>query len=114
MNKYLSLIAVLQLAALLSLAQPIVEHLLTENRTNPIGLDIREPRFSWQLSTLAGGRETTDRNVRQTAYEINVSAQSNGKGILWNSGKISSGQSVHLPYGGPALQSGKRYTWRVR
>ncbi len=89
------------------LAQPTVQHLRTENRTNPIGLDSRQPRFSWQL-------EAPGRNELQTAYEIRISTQRNDKALLWNSGKVVSAQSVHIVYAGPALQSGKRYTWQVR
>ena len=33
---------------------------------------------------------------------------------MWKSGKIKSDQSVHVPYTGAALQSGKKYTWQVR
>lgn len=105
--KHLSLIAAILFAVFISTAQPIVQHLLTENRTNPIGLDIRLPRFSWQI-------QAPGRGELQVAYEINVSTQANGKGIVWQSGKLSSDQSVHVPYAGPALQSGKKYYWRVR
>ena len=59
-------------------AQVKVDHLLTENLNNPIGLDVKEPRFSWQLTS-------NKRNVAQTAFEIKVS---NGKATAWNSGKI--------------------------
>jgi alpha-L-rhamnosidase len=85
-------------------AQVKLQNLLTENQTNPIGLDVQQPRFSWQLVS-------DQRNVSQTAYEIIVS---NGKGTMWKSGKVMSDQSVHVPYGGTALQSGRKYTWEVR
>ncbi|HTI11916.1 MAG TPA: family 78 glycoside hydrolase catalytic domain [Puia sp.] len=105
--KYLFLIAALQMSIIFSIAQPTVQHLLTENRVNPIGLDSRLPRFSWQL-------QAAERNENQVAYEIKVSAGPNGKSMLWQSGKVESGQSVHVAYGGPALQSGKKYYWQVR
>lgn len=85
-------------------AQVKVQRLLTENMTDPIGLDVRQPRFSWQL---AGDQ----RNIEQTAYEINVSE---GKTNVWKSGKVMSDQSVHVPYAGKPLQPGKKYTWQVR
>ncbi|MBZ5858790.1 family 78 glycoside hydrolase catalytic domain [Flavihumibacter profundi] len=85
-------------------AQITVQHLLTENRDNPIGLDIAQPRFSWQLSSPA-------RNTLQTAFEITVLS---GKTAVWNSGKQNSGQSVQVPYQGQALKSNQQYTWRVR
>src|SRR6187399_3179137 len=85
-------------------AQVKVVNLLTENQTNPIGLDVQQPRFSWQL-------ESEQRNISQTAYEITVSGS---KGSVWKSGKITSDRSVQVPYAGTVLQSGKKYTWQVR
>jgi len=105
--KKITLIAAMHVLAFCSFAQPSVQQLRTENRTSPIGLDNRQPRFSWQL-------EAPDRNELQTAYEIRVSTQHGDKSPLWNSGKVSSPQSLHVVYGGPALQSGKRYVWQVR
>jgi alpha-L-rhamnosidase len=81
-----------------------VVHLLTENQANPIGLDQKTPRFSWQLSL---GK----RNTNQVAYEINVYA---GKTFLWKTGKVLSDQSVQVIYAGSQLQSGKKYNWQVR
>lgn len=85
-------------------SQVEASNLLTENLVNPIGLDINKPRFSWQLVS-------DRRNVYQTAYEIKVS---DGNSVKWNSEKITSDQSVHIPYAGSALQSGKKYQWQVR
>lgn len=91
-------------------AQVTVKNLLTEYLSNPIGIDMAQPRFSWQL-------QSDRRNVQQSAYELMVdkAANTGNKRIsLWRSGKISSSQSVHVRYGGPALQSGKKYYWQVR
>jgi alpha-L-rhamnosidase len=109
MTKNLSLTAAMLLLVFFSpvSAQLSVQHLLTENLKNPIGLDSKLPRFSWQL-------EAAERNELQTAYEIRISKGSNGKEPLWNSGKVSSSQSRHIVYGGPGLQSGKKYYWQVR
>ncbi|NND32419.1 MAG: family 78 glycoside hydrolase catalytic domain, partial [Saprospiraceae bacterium] len=85
-------------------AQITVDHLLTENLKNPVGLDNEAPRFSWKL---LGQR----RGIMQSAYEINVFQ---GEELLWNSGKISSSQSIYVPYTGPKLQSDSRYGWQVR
>jgi alpha-L-rhamnosidase len=92
------------LCTLATQAQLSVKNLLTENRVNPIGIDSRQPRFTWQLAS-------NKRNVLQTAYEINITQ--NNK-TIYNSGKIASAQSVLVPYAGSALESGKRYTWKVR
>src|SRR6266705_61806 len=81
-----------------SSAQVRIQNLLCENKVNPIGLGILNPRFSWQLVS-------DKRNTAQTAYEIIVSniAGKNGKSV-WSSGKIASQQSVYVPYSGSALQ----------
>src|SRR6187399_1801283 len=104
MRKYYLLFFVLILIATVTNAQVKIQYLLCENQTNPIGLDVQQPRFSWQLVS-------DERNISQTAYEIIVSS---GKVAAWKSGKIMSDRSVHVPYTGTALQSGKKYTWEVR
>ena len=40
-----------------------VKALRTEYKINPVGIDIKEPRLSWQI-------QTNQRNTLQTAYEI--------------------------------------------
>jgi alpha-L-rhamnosidase len=107
MKKFVHLL-LLQCFALLSAAQVTVKNPLTENLTNPLGLDV-QPRFSWQLVS-------EKRNVMQTAYEIRVSdSPSNlAKANVWSTGKVNSDQSRFVVYGGPALQSGKKYFWQVR
>jgi alpha-L-rhamnosidase len=104
MTKKILLPALLQLCMLAGFAQVKIQHLLTENLTNPIGLDVPQPRFSWQLAS-------DKRNVVQTAYELKVSAD---KGLVWNSGKVSSNQSVQVPYAGATLETDKKYTWELR
>ncbi len=65
-----------------------VSNLLTENRIDPIGLDVSNPRFSWQLIS-------DKRNVMQTAYEIKLAE---GKQTLWSSGKVLSDSSAYVAY----------------
>ncbi|MEO7766506.1 MAG: alpha-L-rhamnosidase, partial [Ferruginibacter sp.] len=88
-------------------AQLNVQNPLLENQSNPIGIDILNPRFSWQISS-------DKRNILQSAYEIKVTQSKNGKAPFWNSGKVTSAQSVHVPYSGPTLQSAQEYYWQVR
>jgi len=87
-----------------SIAQTSVQNLLVENRTNPIGLDISQPRFNWQL--ISG-----QRNVYQTAYEIKLTV---GKKSVWSTGKVNSEASVQVEYQGPSLESGTSYSWQVK
>jgi alpha-L-rhamnosidase len=88
-------------------SQVTVSHLMTENMSDPIGLDCSNPRLSWQL-------DAPDRNELQTAYEVRVSERPDGRSYLWQSGKVTSDRSVQVPYDGPALQAGKSYFWQVR
>ena len=107
MNKRLSIFLLLLVAAVAH-AQVKVSELKVENRVNPLGIDRAQPQLSWQLSSV-------ERGSMQTAYEINVSDNPDFKGAgVWNSGKIASGQSVHVRYAGSTLQSGKKYYWHVR
>ena len=103
MKKTIAFLSAL-LVFLCAQAQTTVSNLRTENLTNPIGLDNTEPRFSWQLAGKG-------RNLSQSAYEIKVFA---GHKTVWNSGKIASDASVHIPYRGAALQADLKYSWQVR
>jgi alpha-L-rhamnosidase len=110
MKKTTILFLALQCILVSLFAQVKVDHLRTENLQNPIGIDVLQPYFSWQLFS-------DERNVAQSAYEIRVAADAAGltKGkVTWTSGKTYSDQSVHVPYKGAELASGKKYYWQVR
>jgi alpha-L-rhamnosidase len=111
MKKLLIGFLALQFISVVSIAQLKVQQLLTENRPDPIGLDIKQPRFSWQLVS-------DKRNTMQTAYELRVgtdrSGLTKGRNLVWNTGKLSSDQSVHVPYKGAPLEPDKNYYWQVR
>jgi alpha-L-rhamnosidase len=82
-----------------------------EYRANPLGVDVAKPRFSWIL-------ESERRGSRQTAYQILVASRRSfldkDQGDIWDSGRVRSDQSVHVPYEGPTLASSTRYHWKVR
>jgi len=88
-----------------------VTDLTCEYQTNPLGLDVATPRVSWKLSS-------GTRNTLQTAYELRVGNDSEalerGQNIIWQSGKVTSAQSVLVSYKGPALKSRQIYYWQVR
>lgn len=92
-------------------AQVEVEKLWVENRTNPAGITTLAPRFSWAMTS-------GQRGARQSAYQLRVGTSeeslTGGDRAFWDSGKVTSGQSVHVAYSGPALQSGVTYYWQVR
>ena len=104
MKKCIVSVVMFHLITTTAVAQVAVQHLLVENRTNPFGLDVPIPRFSWQL---AGNK----RNIKQEAYEIKVF---DNKQPVWQSGKITSDSSVQVMYKGAPLQSNKKYSWQVR
>jgi alpha-L-rhamnosidase len=104
MRKSILLFPACLLISLVAPAQLIVTNLLTENLSNPMGIGVSQPRFTWQLVS-------EKRNVEQTAYEVKVM---DGRAVVWNSGKVMSDQSVHVIYDGSSLESGTRYRWQVR
>jgi len=81
-----------------------------EYKVDPIGIDSPHPRLSWKIQAAA-------KDVFQTAYEIRVADDAKelkGNAFYWSSGKVSSAESVHIPYNGKELKSGQRYFWQVR
>ena len=50
----------------------------------------------------------------QSAYQIVVCSSVNGSADLWDSGKITSAQSMAVAYAGKALESHHAYWWAVR
>lgn len=88
-----------------------VGHVRCEYRLNPLGIDVTSPRLSWIVSSL-------QRRQRQTAFQIQVASDPKmlqaHRGDLWDSGKVSSDQTLHVPYRGTALASYQRCWWSVR
>lgn len=91
-------------AAAVSYALPV--HLKTEQRVNPIGIDVQRPTFAWQS-------DAKTPNWMQTAYRIKVSSSASGKGDVWDSGRIESSKSVDIVYAGAPLKASQRYYWTV-
>lgn len=85
--------------------------MVCEYKTNPISVDVSNPRLSWKLYSLI-------RNTRQNAYEIRVGSNAllltKGKKLIWESGRVNSDQSTQVPYKGPALISREKCYWQVR
>ncbi len=89
--------------------QPV--QLLCEYQSNPLGIDMASPRFSWQFH--AG-----ERNQFQSSYELIVSDDLNAihkeAGNIWSTGDVASSQSIQIEYQGKPLRSFTRYYWRVK
>jgi alpha-L-rhamnosidase len=86
-------------------------HLRTNALDHPLGFDAPHPVFSWQSNA-------TTHDWMQSAYEILVATDAakleSHRADVWDSGKVSSSESVDITYGGPALHSQQRYFWAVR
>lgn len=88
-----------------------LEKLRCEYLRDPMGVESLQPRLSWTLAS-------DERGARQTAFQVLAASTLSGlqedKGDLWDSGKVTSDQSVNLPYAGRALSSALRCWWKVR
>ncbi len=91
-----------------------VADLQCEYLSEPLGIDVRQPRLGWRL-------EATDpaaRGQKQTAYQVLVASAKTlldaGTGDLWDSGEVASDQSLHVVYAGKPLGSGASCFWKVR
>ncbi len=65
------------------------------------------PEFSWVMNSPLRGDV-------QTAYQIHVKDLGKEESYDWDSGKVMVGASTNVAYGGPDLQSGSAYSWKVR
>ena len=88
-----------------------ITDLRTEQLKNPAGIDVRQPRLSWRI-------ESNEQNVIQTAYHILVASTpellEQGKGDIWDSGKIESDASQWIAYQGKTLKRNAPYYWKVK
>ncbi|MGC8746870.1 MAG: family 78 glycoside hydrolase catalytic domain [Candidatus Saccharicenans sp.] len=76
----------------------------------PPALDIPRPRFFWKM-------KSDLRGDYQTAYQIIVASEreiaEKEIGDFWDSEKVISQASTHIPYAGEELLSCQKYFWRV-
>lgn len=83
-----------------------IQNLTVEYQENPIGLDSKTPRFAWKLFC-------KEQNTFQSAYQIQVSKDRMFKELVWDTGKIDSGESIQIEYQGELLTSFTEYYWRA-
>lgn len=81
-----------------------------EYLVDPLGIEAASPRLTWIVTSEL-------RNQRQLAYRILAASSEQGlaanKGDLWDSGKIESSATVHIPYHGTPLLPRQRCFWKV-
>jgi alpha-L-rhamnosidase len=84
-----------------------------EYKTEPLAVATTKPRLRWILQAEPGRR-----GVRQSAYQVLVASTREGldtaRGDLWNSGKVASGETLHVEYAGAPLRSRQSCWWKVR
>jgi alpha-L-rhamnosidase len=89
-------------------------HLRCEYKTNPLGIDVLNPRLTWELQSV----DPTDRGLVQSAYQIVVVSSkenlTNNNGDIWDSGQIRSNQTSNIEFPGKSMASDKDFFWKVR
>ena len=84
------------------------DNLRCEYLENPIGIDVKKPRFSWML-------KHSERGHTQTAFQLIVSSDPMAEEAdIWNSNKVASDRSLHVVHDGKPLASDRTYFWKVR
>ena len=82
-----------------------------EFAVNPLGVDVPQPRLFWQL-------ESSARGAHQSACQILVATSAKNlaqdQADLWDSGKISSDETIQVRYNGKPLSSAQQVFWKVR
>ena len=70
-----------------------------------------DPRFSWELASLVNGQ-------LQSAWQVIVSDDSvkigEGKGNIWNSGKVKGNETFNIKWKKSKLKSFEKYYWKVK
>jgi alpha-L-rhamnosidase len=87
-----------------------VTNLQCEMLNNPEGIDVLQPRLSWQINA-----DVND--VKQTAYQILLASTleklNANNADLWDSGKIESNEAVNIIYKGKKLENRQDVFWKV-
>ena len=88
-----------------------VTNLSCEDRSNPLGIDVGQPRLGWTL-------QSSQRGDTQTAYQILVASSqallNANIGDLWDSGMVATNRLNQILYGGGPLQTSQQVFWKVR
>jgi len=88
-----------------------VTDLRCEDLVDPIGIDVVRPRLSWRMESDVNG-------AAQQAYQVRCATSPEllrqDAADLWDSGKVSSDQSIHVVYAGKPLRSKAACWWKVQ
>lgn len=82
-------------------------NLQCEYRNNPLGISVKEPRFSWKVSSNL-------KKVKQTHYRIFVYKKMlQSHELVWDSGKTAGEKPFGIAYSGEELTIYTQYIWSV-
>ena len=88
-----------------------VNQVLCENKINPMGVNLKEIAFSWEIYS-------TGFDVAQIAYHRVVASSKDKLNAddydVYNTDLVKSLQSIRTMYNGKELQPGTSYYWKVR
>lgn len=83
-----------------------LDGLQCEYLTNPLGIDVTSPRFTWELQD-----SSHPRGQKQTGYHLLVASSpallAANRGDIWDTGEIASSQSALVSFAGSKLVSGE-------
>ena len=118
MKRMTTFMMALIITTLSSIAGSTVDHLRCEYLENPLGIDVRAPRLSWELCGKdEGGNLKAERGVRQDSYRILVASSvdllNQNRGDVWDSGVVQSDQSSQVEYAGSRAAITDAYFWKV-
>lgn len=103
--------AILLLFTINVFAQLHITPALCENKINPLGVNIQDIRFSWEMDA----KENTQ---YQTAYQLVIATSEDkltlGNFDVYNSSVVKNNQSVLVKYKGKRLMPGQSYYWKLR
>ncbi|MGE6588355.1 family 78 glycoside hydrolase catalytic domain [Bacillus mycoides] len=85
----------------------IIKKVLCDNKINPIGIDSKVVKISWQL-------ESNNRNVKQRAYQLQVAKDKDFENIVFDSQKVETDQSLHIPINSFLYRTETSYFYRIK
>lgn len=83
-----------------------VGELRTQFLENPVGIDTERPSLSWQIGS-------DERSTVQQTYQVVMATDREMSETVYDSGTVTSGESVNVRLEGLNLQPSTRYYWRV-
>jgi alpha-L-rhamnosidase len=86
-------------------------NLRCEYRSNPSGIDVVQPRLSWQVQS---GERDQGQSACQILVADNQELLQKNQGNLWDSGKVAGDDTVNIAYAGKPLASGEQCFWKIK